>query len=176
MRDWTVGTVLSKRHGWGQGVYLGTCNVAALQASVKGAAWKAAGAESIQVLTLNGRHVSVHSSLWCAGLWDFSIFIKPELHHPTPTQVSSMSIVCAQSSPSHVLLSQEFCWESGEDSVLSFMLTLWEWTWLSLETSLNKMLLPVILEYGPFRFTVWNPTAKLVAFLILCLILCMTSK
>lgn len=53
--------------------------------------------------------------------------------------------------------------------VLSFMLTLWEWTWLSLEASLNKMLpyVPAILEYGPFRFTAWNPAAKLVAFLIL---------
>ena len=63
MRSLTVWTVCPDDE-WCQGVYLGTLKVAALQASVKAADWKAAvTCGSIQVLPVSGRCVSVPFSL-----------------------------------------------------------------------------------------------------------------
>lgn len=78
--------------------------------------------ESIQVLALNGRCLRAFQPLRRqigSFLWGLD-FNQPELHL-TPTQVWIMSVVYVQF-PSHILLSQELCWESGEVSELGGVL------------------------------------------------------
>lgn len=63
MRDLTVGTVLSRRREWGQGMYLGTGEAAA---------GEVAGAARVSKCSLWMGDVCVRSSLWGARLRAFS--------------------------------------------------------------------------------------------------------
>lgn len=163
MRALAVGTVLSRRRGsrWELSESQRCSLCAGRRQGGCGCLWERPRASwASREVCFGAFPAAMHQ---VAGGLSCLRFNQPEPHHLSPTQVLIVSVIYVQSSPSHILLSQNYAGSQQrcQSWVVSFMFTL-EPLIRSISVRCHEP--ATLLCYGPFRFTAWNTAGKLLRF------------